>query len=417
MSLELISKRNVIDLIARVGGVSNTFQVEVSEDVCFGEKEWINIGAMTLYPGDVGPDTDAYFDISCAVQLGGFEWRIPTLDELNMNLVEVLDRITLLGRGGNNRLNVLQRANIQKIFIQGLQDTMRRSLLLWPSFDMESIPTMPPRRPITIVPDTSAVSQGALDFVARFFAPWARIKVPAIVHMEIINSADNYFKARRGSRGGHGYRVAALKEHILSQGSQRTLLRLEFQPDMEIDRGDLGADPLRGIVVQTSDPEDKALGLQEIVRSFADRLIVETARRFANQVRPDHPLALLTSDQGMARMALAEGMGVLFFQARSSPIPWGRTLTGSLYHPFDRNELFTLSLADLLWELAVSFGLLRIRNERTGAALTLWGIGGSDEVTWQPSHVKDDLLWSESIAEQPGAGDNTVPASPSEVVP
>ena len=126
MSLELISKRNVIDLIARVGGVSNTFQVEVSEDVCFGEKEWINIGAMTLYPGDVGPDTDAYFDISCAVQLGGFEWRIPTLDELNMNLVEVLDRITLLGRGGNNRLNVLQRANIQKIFIQGLQDTMRR---------------------------------------------------------------------------------------------------------------------------------------------------------------------------------------------------------------------------------------------------------------------------------------------------
>ncbi len=276
---------------------------------------------------------------------------------------------------------------------------------------------MPPRRPITIVPDTSAVSQGALDFVARFSAPWARIKVPAIVHMEIINSADNYFKARRGSKGGHGYRVAALKDHILSQGSQRTLLRLEFQPDTEIDRGDLGADPLRGIVVQTSDPEDKALGLQEIVRSFADRLIVETARRFANQVRPDHPLALLTSDQGMARMALAEGMGVLFFQARSSPIPWGRTLTGSLYHPFDRNELFILSLADVLWELAVSFGLLRIRNERTGASLTLWGIGGSDKVTWQPSHVKDDLLWSEFIAEQPRTDDNIVSTSPSEVVP
>ncbi|NJO14997.1 MAG: hypothetical protein HC877_04390 [Thioploca sp.] len=88
-----------------------------------------------------------------------------------------------------------------------------------------------------------------------------------------------------------------------------------------MERGDFGADPLRGVVTPSSDPEDKALGLQQITRSFADRLIVETARRVQTQVRPDHPLALLTSDQGMARMAMAEGIEV-FFSNRALCLNW-----------------------------------------------------------------------------------------------
>ncbi|MUG97089.1 hypothetical protein F7734_34035 [Scytonema sp. UIC 10036] len=399
MEFRLLSQQEALQFIAEIGSQGNLFEIDLGEDICFGTDKWVNVGRIWLYPGGQVSETETRYDEFCAAKFGGFEWQLPTTDKLRENIFKFLDSSSY------------PKESVEKAFREGLQDVIRRTLLLLPVFDVETISRIPLQRPITIVTDTSAVHQGGLDFVCRFLTPWARIKVPAIVHMEILAQVDNYLSKIRwnsdNKKKAHS-NPATLRQHLLSQGGQRTLLRLEFHSDAEMERGDLGADPLRGIVTSSSDSEDKALGLQNVTRSFADRLIVETARRFQTEVRPSHPLALLTSDQGMARMAMAEGIDVLFFQARSVPKFDGRTLTGTLFHPF-KSTLYTVSLTTLLWELAVSFGCLRIHNPDTNASLQLWGIPSSEGVTWQPLHIKDDLLWGKF---EPGTSTRIVSVQP-----
>lgn len=400
MELKLLSKEDALRYIAQIGKHGEPFEISLGEDICFGRDKWVNIGTITLQPGQKRQSTEKAIDLEttydefCAAKFGGFEWQMPSLEELDQNILKSLDEH-----------KDKDRDRVQQAFREGLQDVLRRTLLILPIFDIETIAKILLQKPITVVTDTSAIHQGGVDFICRFLSPWARIKVPAIVHMEIINQVDRYFATRRHSQKIKKPVATALREHILSQGGQRTLLRLEFS-DAEIERGDLGADPLRGIVTPSSNPEDSNLKLQEIVRSFADRLILETARRFQTQVRPDHPLALLTSDQGLARMTMAEGIDVFFFQARSFPKLDERKLTGTLFHPFSQ-KIYTVPLTDVLWELAVSFGCLRLHNSHTNESLELWGIP-SGEYTWQPLHVKDDLLWGNfNSGTSPATIDNT----------
>ena len=87
----------------------------------------------------------------------------------------------------------------------------------------------------------------------------------------------------------------------------RVLVRVEMDDRVEIDRPRLGADPLRGVIQPDSDSEDRSLGLQAVQRSFADRLILETAVQHRDRVAPGHSVFLMTADQGQARMATAEG--------------------------------------------------------------------------------------------------------------
>lgn len=382
MKLNLLSKEDALKFIAQIGKGGEPFEISVGEDICFGRDKWINIGVITLQPEMDCSQIETRYDEYYAAKFGGFEWQLLSLENLNDNIFTNLDN------------NVQNKDKIAKAFREGLQDVLRRTLLLLPIFDVDTIAKIPLQKPITVVPDTSAVHQGGLDFVCRFLNPWARIKVPAIVHMEIVTQVDNYLSKIRWNdenKNKAKNNSATLRQHLLSQGGQRTLLRLELHSDAEIERGDLGSDPLRGIVTPSSDSEDKALGLQNVTRSFADRLILETARRFQTQVRPDHNLVLLTSDQGLARMTIAEGIDVFFFQARSVPKFDARKLTGTLSHPFIQ-KIYTVSLTDVLWELAVSFGCLRLYNPKTKDSLELWGIAG-EEYSWQPLHIKDDLIW------------------------
>lgn len=412
MEFQLLSQEDALTLIAEIGKDGKPFEISLGEDLCFGtdSQKWGNVGTIRLFPrrtkSTVHPNEveEAYYDEFCAARFGGFEWQVPCEEVLRQNIINALGELD-----SDPQKDTGYKESIYKFFYQGLQDALRRTLLLLPVFDADAVSRMPLRRPMTVVSDTSAVHQGALDFVCRFLAPWARLKIPATVHMELVQNSDNYFKQIRWQKKAwKGTQVRsstspdaelkpnnkpkALYQHLLSQGGQRTLLRLEYDSDAEVERGDLGTDPLRSILTPAKDQQDSDLGMLDVVKSFGDRLIVETARQFRARVRPDHPLAILTSDQGMARMALAEGMDVFFFQARSVPQFTGRTLTGSLFHPF-KPELYTVSLASVLWELAVSFGCLRLFNRESGTSLELWGIVGADEVTWQPLHAKEDLLW------------------------
>jgi hypothetical protein len=374
---ELLTKDKVTSILASLGNGGKEMSLFLGEDICF-KQAWISVGKVSLHveKGDVD-ELEARYNEQAAVMLGGFEWKIPPADELENNVRESVKDLKD------------QCDNIVKYFNQGLQDAVRRCLLLLPVFDVDSIMNMPYGMPITIVPDTTAVHQGALDFFARFHTPWARIKIPAIVYMEILNNSDNYFSLRRSKNKKS--EAKTLQQHLLSQGGQGTLLRIELNSSVELERGDLGADPLRGIVSPSSDTEDKNLGLQHVVRSFGDRLIVETARHYQLRVRPTHPLAVLTSDQGLARMAMSEGLNVVYFQARSAPSLAGKKLTGTVFHPFDQT-LYSVSLVDVLFELATAFGRLRISNEDE-EYLELFGIAPDNgKFSWQPAHSKSSLL-------------------------
>jgi len=172
MNLKLLSKEDVLQRIKEIGYEGQVFEISLGEDICF-DNQWINVGRISLQPhNQSSSETEIRYDECYAAKFGGFEWQLPTLTELNQNI-----SASLIESKNHEEA-------IQKAFREGLQDVIRRMRLLLPVFDVEAMANMPLRKPMTIVPDTSAVQQGALDFVCHFLIPWARIKVPAIVHME-----------------------------------------------------------------------------------------------------------------------------------------------------------------------------------------------------------------------------------------
>ena len=250
-----------------------------------------------------------------------------------------------------------------------------------------AIEQMPFRRSTTVVVDTSGVLQGALDFVARFLHPAARVKVPAIAQMEIANLADRFLRIRRARKTKR--RVRELVEHLISQGGQRALLRLELHADTEIERTYLLGDPLRSAFEKDSDQDLKDLDISSPIRSYADRLILEAARHHQAQSGPAHVVRLLTGDQGLARMALIEGIRPLYFTATSATDVFGRRLSGQTFHPFS-GYIRHVPLAALLWELATAFGSARLTREDE-CVFQVSALG--EDLPWAPYHAEQDLLW------------------------
>ena len=358
-------------------------RLQIREDTCFKGGEWLDVGDIVLSPGDEEPGMDSRRMVRLAIEFGFFEWRCPAISDLQS---AAHDLIGIAESKFDEQRKKVNRG------LDGLVNVVCRLGLLHPIFDSRSVERMPFRRPTTVVTDTSAIIQGGLDFVVRFLYPMARVKVPAIAHMELLNASDSYMSLRRNpSKNAPG---RTLLEHTISQGGQRALLRLELQAETEIERGRLGADPLRGIVQPESDSEDKSLKLSVVQRSFADRLIFETARQHSTQSNLDHPTLMMTSDQGLARMTLAEGMEPLFFEANKLERLSGRLLTGTTFSPFS-GHLYSVSLTDLVWELAITFGAARLCHAKKDCAVEVCAIG--EQFTWKPHHAKDDLLWVRSL--------------------
>ena len=251
---------------------------------------------------------------------------------------------------------------------------------------------MPYRRSVTVVADTSGVLQGALDFVVRHL-PIARIKIPAIVQMEFVNFTHRFLSLRRKQKNQR--RFHELIEHLKSQGGQRTLLRLELQADAEIERTYLLGDPLRSAFQPEHDAELSDLNVSVSVPAYADRLILEAARHHQAQSGPKHAVRLLTGDQGLARMALAEGVTPLYFRAVRADDFFGRRLAGQTFDPFT-GQLRRTPLALVLWELATAFGSARLTDE-SGRGFTVSALG--EGMSWFPYHSVNDLLWCEQVPE------------------
>lgn len=368
----LLSPAQAEDTLAEMFSRAATCALSVSEERAFQDK-WLSLGDINLFVSANGAKSKGSIG---HIRRGAFEWLLPKLQNTR-----------------NEALDIFSKEDKPQVdrALDEIASITARAGLVHPPFDSAAIEEMPFRRSTTVVCDTSGVLHGGLDFVARFLHPAARVKMPAITHMEIVNQADRFLKIRRKRNPKSSHRIRELLEHFHSQGGQRALLRIELHEDIEIERTYLLGDPLRSAFTQDSDRDMRDLNLSTPLRSHADRLILESARHHQAQSGPAHAVRLLTSDQGLARMALAEGVNPLyFFPVRAREI-FGKRLTGQVFHPFS-GHIHAVSLTALLWELTTAFGAARLQWE-DGSAFKTSAIGES--LAWQPCHAEQDLLWCE----------------------
>ena len=355
--------------------ISEVFEIEpncmlsVSEERAF-ENSWLALGTINL----VAENSDG-LDLAYQLRKGGYEWQLPSFDES----ISTASRLLGLEADGDNRRVETAMGELASI--------AARVGLIHAPFDPTAIEQMPFRQSTTVVVDTSGVLVGALDFVARFLHPAARVKVPAITQMEIANMVDRFLRIRRENRTSR--RARELVEHLKSQGGQRALLRLELHTDTEVERTYLLGDPLRSAFRKDTESDVSQLDISSPVRSYADRLILEAARHHQAQSGPAHIVRLLTGDQGLARMALSEGVRPLYFNAPPVSDVFGQRLSGQVFDPFS-GGIRRVPLTALLWELATAFGSARLSSgEDRWFQVTAIG----ENLAWAPYHAEQDLLW------------------------
>ena len=386
MTKALISPQDAEFEIAKL--TSGPCSICASDERAFGD-QWFSLGTISL-PAVARPERQHISVDSAAeetrqralfVREGTFEWSVPSASASKKALVSLL-------AGTDDDGSVRSALNLVAAIAV-------RTGLLHPIFDPAAIEDMPFRRSTTVVSDTSGLLQGGLDFVVRH-TPKARVKVPFIVQMEVRNMSHRFFKFRRDAakQQREKRRAKQLMEHLKSQGAERAILRLELQDDMEIERTYLVGDPLRNAFRPDTDSTLADLQLNVPVDAYVDRLILEAARIHQAQSEPGHPVLLLTSDQGQARMALADGVKPLYFRAVDAKDLFGQRLTGRPLDPFT-GEPRPVSLVSLLWELATAFGSACLRGE--SGAFTVSALG--EDQPWSPYHSVDDLLWREATKE------------------
>ncbi len=363
----LLSPSQAEPEVAEVFATGSTCVLSVSEERAFDGGD-LPLGTVSLLAAVSEVST-----LPRLIRRGAFEWRLPSLDE-------AADQVSRLLHSETDDMRRMHRV------LDEVASIATRVGLIHPRFDPVAIEQMPFRRSTTIVTDTSGVLQGALDFAARFLHPAARVKVPAIAQMEIANLADRFLRIRRAAKRK---RLRELTEHLTSQGGQRALLRIELHTDTEVERTYLLGDPLRSAFEKDSDRDLRDLDINSPIRSYADRLILEAARHHQAQSGPAHAVHLLTGDQGLARMALTEGIRPLYFTATSARDVFDQRLTGRMFHPFS-GTIRHVPLNALLWELATAFGSARLTGN-SGEFFEVCALG--EHLSWAPYHAEQDLLW------------------------
>lgn len=388
MTTTLISQQDAESKIASL--TAGPCNIAVMDECAF-EYKWLPLGEITLKPANApkpgAENADDENQRALLASDGTFEWSPPSASDTKEALEQLL----------KDKNDAAIRRALDSIAAIGV-----RTGLVHPIFDPGAIEDMPFRRSTTVVSDTTGLLQGGLDFIVRHI-PKARIKVPAIVQMEIRNFSHRFFKMRRnlaeGNKKKGQHTTKQLIEHLKSQGAERSLLRLELHEDVEIERTYLLGDPLRSAFAPDRDDTLKDLQLSVPQDAYVDRLILEAARHHQAQSEPGHGVLLLTSDQGQARMALAEGVKPLYFRSVSAEDLFGQRLTGRPLDPFT-GEPRPVALASLLWELATAFGSASLSSDKATFVATALG----EELPWSPYHSTDDLLWYEIKDNESGSG-------------
>lgn len=184
MTSTLTTPREAEALLAYLFATGSEARIKVSENKAFGAESWLNLGSIILDPGG-----DKSSHMVTAVRRGGFEWALPSIEDVDAQLFKLMSL-----KEADRTNGKLRRA------MDAMGGIAVRLGLRYPRLDPFALEGMPYRRSTTVVADTSAVIQGGLDFVARHLHPAARVKVPAIVQMEIVNFAERFLSTRRASK-------------------------------------------------------------------------------------------------------------------------------------------------------------------------------------------------------------------------
>ncbi|WP_454702034.1 hypothetical protein [Agrobacterium burrii] len=376
--MKLAAPLDLTDSIARLLS-SGLCKLEVQEDHAFGSSNWLNLGSIEVKSASTLQE--AY---TRACRRGGYVWTTPSVADTT-DALSALFAVDALGPDDKKRA----MGKIRRL-LDTIATTVMRVGLVNPVFDPGTLESMPFQRPCTVVTDTSGIIQGALNFITSYLHPAARIKVPGIVHMEIVNFGDRFISNRHDTKPRT---IDLTLDHIRSQAGHRVLLGLELRSNTEIERTFLLGDPLRNAFQPESDKDLRGLNLTGIINAYCDRLILEAARHHQAQSAPGHRVHLLTADQGLARMALAEGLMPIYYRAVKASDMLGKTLSGVTLNPFT-GKIRSFPLTDILWELATAFGTVRLSvNDET--YLTVSAIG--KDLPWSPYQSQEDLLWFEEV--------------------
>ena len=81
----LTPPRDADALIARMFAHGRSCFVSVREERAFRENGWLGVGHIELDVGDHAPDR-----LFAAVRRGGFEWKLPELDDVSAKLSDLL---------------------------------------------------------------------------------------------------------------------------------------------------------------------------------------------------------------------------------------------------------------------------------------------------------------------------------------
>lgn len=272
-----------------------------------------------------------------------------------------------------------------------LQDALRRTLLLQMQFDRDSIARLKLGKPCSIVVDTSAIRQGAGSFLLRNCQPFARLKVPPVVTMELEEKAHQFLKLDRKPQNkplNDNQKMKLLEAQAGSQGPFRFLQQAQADDRIVFEPAVSQSEPIRSIFQKNTDNDFQNLAFSEVNRGFADRLILESARDHQRNFGSYYEVMLLTSDEGMARLALAEGIGVIHFVAHQVLPPFDRKLAGAHYTMLN-DGIQSIPLQSVLWEFATTFGAARLLSEE-GEELRVQNHPLASP--WSPANAKEDRL-------------------------
>ena len=216
----LTSPEAVVGDIARLFPDDPVCSISVREDRAFSVSSHLSLGTIKLFPQEA--EIDNYI---AAVRSGAFEWSTPNVQAVTDELVGCLavDKI-------DNQDSRLRAEDKIRRIIASIGAMPVRLGLSHPIFDPLALEDMPFQRATTVVSDTSGVVQGGLSFVSRYLHPAARIKVPAIVQMEIVNLADRFLESvRRLYVGLQSFRSMSRMDASLMKASA---LRLRFSQSL-----------------------------------------------------------------------------------------------------------------------------------------------------------------------------------------
>lgn len=204
------------------------------------------------------------------------------------------------------------------------------------------------RGAVVLVPDTNALSTGVLHWLLRVLAGTQIWLLPVVISLTQVQQRDAVLKGMVGAEKRNNLRQA-VRSRTLINASLGLLERYRERYQV------LEVDPQ---LLRYVRPAGRASGDPDEGDVLEDRLLVEAIHDVFRATRSRTEKRVVTSDVLLARILHAEGIPTLFLQTPTlpeGPIPC------LFYEPLAKAFLGA-SLIHLLWDLAHSFGTVRLQD-------------------------------------------------------